>query len=88
MVVDHDSGKVVWVGQGRSAATLHQFYDHLGPDRTATLEAVTMEASVDDISAATQSHAPDAAICMDGFHVIAWANEAVDRTLANARVAA
>ena len=45
-----------------------------------------MDASVAYISA-TESHAPDAAICMDGFHVIAWANEAVDRTLANARVA-
>lgn len=86
VVVDHDTGKVVWVGQGRSAATLQQFYDHLGTDRSDALEAVTMDASAAYISA-TESHAPDAAICMDGFHVIAWANEAVDRTLANARVA-
>lgn len=86
VVVDHDTGKVVWVGQGRSAATLAEFYDLLGPDRCAQLEAVTMDASAAYISA-TQAQAPDAAICMDGFHVIAWANEAVDKTLANARVA-
>ena len=86
VVVDHDTGKVVWVGQGRSAATLQQFYDHLGTDRSDALEAVTLDASAAYISA-TESHAPDAAICMDGFQVIAWANEAVDRTLANARVA-
>lgn len=86
VVVDHDTGKVVWVGHGRSADTLAVFYQLLGPDRCGELEAVTMDASAAYISA-TQTHVPDAAICMDGFHVIAWANDAVDRTLANARVA-
>jgi transposase len=86
VVVDHDTGNVVWVGQGRSAASLQEFYTALGPDRCAQLEAVSMDASAAYISA-TESHAGDAAICIDGFHVIAWANEAVDKTLANARVA-
>ncbi len=86
VVVNHDTGKVVWVGHGRSADTLVEFYQLLGPDRCSELEAVTMDASAAYISA-TETHAPDAAICMDGFHVIAWANEAVDKVLANARVA-
>jgi transposase len=86
VVVDHDSRNVVWVSEGRSAASLGEFYAALGPDRCAQLEAVTMDASAAYISA-TQAQVPDAAICIDGFHVIAWANEAVDKVLANARVA-
>jgi transposase len=86
VVVDHDTGKVVWVGQDRSADSLAAFYSALGPDRAGQLQAVTMDASAAYISA-TENHVPDATICIDGFHVIAWANEAVDKVLANARVA-
>jgi transposase len=86
VVVDHDTGRVVWVGQGRSADSLAEFYAALGPDRAPLLQAVTMDASAAYISA-TENQVPDATICIDGFHVIAWANEAVDKVLANARVA-
>jgi hypothetical protein len=38
VVADHDrDGAVVWVGEGKSGATLQRFFDQLGPDRTARL---------------------------------------------------
>jgi len=77
VVVDHDTGRVVWVGQGRSLETMDRFFDELGPQRAARLEAVTMDGSSTYLSA-TRSNAPNATICMDAFHVIQWANEALD----------
>jgi transposase len=34
VVVDHDTGHLVWAAPGRSMATLQQFFDRLGPART------------------------------------------------------
>ncbi len=77
IVADHDSGDVVWSGEGRSAATLAGFYAELGPERAEQLEAVTMDGGV-AYASATEKHAPQAEICYDGFHVIKWAGEALD----------
>ncbi len=33
VVVDHDSGRLVWAGPGRNDAALHVFFDQLGPER-------------------------------------------------------
>jgi hypothetical protein len=30
IVTDHDTGRVVWVGKGRSQATFEEFFDALG----------------------------------------------------------
>ena len=41
VVADHDqAGRVVWAGEGKSAATLEAFYDELGETGCAALEAV------------------------------------------------
>jgi hypothetical protein len=44
VVADHDrAGAVVWAGEGMSSATLERFFDTLGPDRTAQLQAASMD---------------------------------------------
>ena len=78
LVVDHQSGRVVWVGEGHSGETLAAFFDELGAERTASLEAI----SVDMWSAylkALRERAPQAAVCIDPFHVVQLANQAVDQ---------
>ncbi len=43
VVADHDrAGAVIWVGEGKSAATLEGFYDQLGEAGCAQLQAVLM----------------------------------------------
>jgi transposase len=37
IVVDHDTGRLVWAGKDRTAATLRQFFDDLGTDRAQAL---------------------------------------------------
>jgi len=77
VVVDHDSGDVVWVGEGKSAATLTEFYTLLGPQRCARLEAVSMDLGA-AYRAATVLAAPQARICGDPFHLLKLASETVD----------
>lgn len=43
LVVDHDSGKVVWGGEGKKAATLEEFFTELGEERSRRIEAVSMD---------------------------------------------
>lgn len=87
VVANHDTGKVVWVGTGRSRATMESFYDELGPERTARLQAVTMDGGTAFI-AATKAKAAHATICFDAFHVIKWANEALDQAFRSSKIPA
>jgi transposase len=77
VVADHDTGNVVWVTPGKSASCLAEFFDLLGPQRASRLQAVTMDGSK-AFRAATSQAAPNAAICLDPFHIIKWASEALD----------
>jgi hypothetical protein len=43
LVVDHDRGKVIWGAKGRDSKTLDEFFDELGEDRSACIEAVSMD---------------------------------------------
>ena len=80
VVADHDrGGAVVWAAEGKSAATLQAFYDQLGPDRTAQLQAVSLDMG-GAYAKATRTNAPHAAQCVDPFHVTKLANDAIDTT--------
>ena len=76
-VVDHDTRRVVWAGEGRSADTLRAFYDELGPDRCAAIETVTIDMCGGFITA-TEQRLPNAEIVFDRFHVQRLASDAVD----------
>ncbi len=78
VVADQDHhGAVVWIGEGKSAATLEQFYDRIGPERCAQLEAVSLDMGR-AFSKATHAKAPNARVCFDPFHVVQMINRAVD----------
>lgn len=77
VVVDHHSGRVVWVREGKNAATLTEFFTELGPERAKALEAVTIDMSAAYIKAVTAA-TPAARLIFDRFHVQRLAHEAVD----------
>lgn len=77
VVVDHDSGSLLWAAEGRSKATLNQFFDLIGPEKCRGIEVVTADAAA-WFRAALLERCPQARICMDAYHVIAWATEALD----------
>ena len=54
VVVDHRRGHVVWAQPGKNSDTLKAFFDELGPERCAKLEAVTIDMSAAYIKAVTE----------------------------------
>lgn len=80
VVADHDTGRVVWMGKGKDSSQLQAFFDQLGPERLARVEAISMDMGRAYLNAARE-RIPDAAICLDAFHLIKWTNEALESVL-------
>ena len=78
VVVDHGTGRLVWAKEGRSQETLGKFFDQLGDQRAALLTHVSCDGA-DWIHAVVRQRAPQAVICLDPFHVVAWAMKALDK---------
>ena len=77
VVVDHDTGRLVWAGPGRNEAALGVFFDELGPDRAARLTHVSADMA-GWIARVVAHRAPNALQSADPFHVVAWAIDALD----------
>jgi transposase len=77
VVVDHDSGRLIWATPGKDEAALNAFFDKLGEDRTAKIELVSSDAAA-WYTAVIQKRCPKARLCLDPFHVVKWATEALD----------
>jgi transposase len=77
VVVDHDTGRLVWAGPGRDRAALRVFFDLLGPHRSGRITHVSADAApwIADVVA---ERCPQAVQCADPFHIVAWATEALD----------
>lgn len=79
LVVDHDRGRVVWGAKGKDTATLDQFFDDLGTERSAQIEAVSMDLGPAFLkSVKAEGHAPQAVVCADPFHLVKLAGDALD----------
>ena len=58
----------MWGAQGKDTATLDAFFDELGCERAAQLEAVSMDmGAAFNKSVRAEGHAPQAVICIDPF---------------------
>lgn len=77
IVVDHDSGRLVWAAPGRDTATMNSFFDALGAGRAAQLTHVSADGA-DWIASVVTERAPQAVLCADPFHVVSWATDALD----------
>ena len=73
VVLDLDSGAVVFVGDGKGADALLPFWKKL-KSSTAKIAAVAMDMSPSYISAVS-THLPDATIVFDHFHIVKMFND-------------
>jgi transposase len=79
LVVDHDRGQVVWGHEGRDSETLDKFFDELGTERSARIQAVSLDLGPAFIkSVQADGHAPQAVVCADPFHVVKLVGDALD----------
>jgi len=80
VVVDHDTGRLVWAAPGRDKATLGLFFDALeasGEGRCAQITHVSADGA-DWISDVVAERCVNAVRCADPFHVVRWATDALD----------
>ena len=77
VVVDHDTGQLVWAAAGRDRKTVEKFLDMLGEERCGQLELVSCDMA-ESIATAVSDRCPDAIRCVDPFHVIKLATDALD----------
>ncbi len=78
VIVNHDTRRVIWACEGRSAVALSAFFERLGPQRCALIETVTIDMSHAYKKAVTDN-LPNAEIVYDRFHVQRIASIAVDK---------
>jgi transposase len=77
VVVDHDTGRLLWVADGRDKKTLAGFFDALGEQRCRQITLVSADGA-DTIADLVGLRCPTAKLCMDPFHVVVWVQHALD----------
>ncbi len=77
VVCDHLSGKVIWAAKGRTKDTVNAFFDALGDERAGKLQFVTCDGA-EWIRTVVAERAKGATICLDTFHLVGWATDALD----------
>jgi transposase len=77
VVVDHDTGRLVWAAAGRDRATVLQFFDALGEERCKQIELVSCDMAA-WIAGPVAERCPSAVRCVDPFHVVQLATDALD----------
>ena len=76
LVIDQESGRIVWVGKGKGGEALRSFWKRLKASG-ANIEAVAMDMS-QSYASAVAKHLPNALIVFDRFHVMKLMNERLD----------
>ena len=77
VVVDHDTGRLVWAAAGRDRKTVEAFLDALGEERCKQITLVSCDMA-GWIAGPVADRLPNAVRCVDPFHVIALATDALD----------
>lgn len=77
IVVDHDTGRLLWATPGKDEAALRGFFDELGPQRSARIRFVSTDAGA-AFRNVVRERCPNAKLCLDPFHIVQWATRALD----------
>ncbi len=77
VIVNHDTNTVVWAAQGHGKSVLEQFYRQLTPAQLSSIKVVTGDGAK-WITECVNAFTPECERCVDPFHVVEWAMEALD----------
>ena len=77
VVYDMDRNRVVWVSEGVGRSVFEQFCRLLPKEERAKIEVVAGDGAK-WIDSCVKDFFPNATRCIDFFHVVEWANEALD----------
>ena len=77
VIVNHDTNTVVWAAQGHGKTVLEAFYRQLSEEQLASIRVVTGDGAK-WITECVEEFTPECERCVDPFHVVGWAMEALD----------
>lgn len=77
VIVNHDTNEVVWVADGHGKTVLEQFYKNLTPEQLSSIKVVTGDGAR-WITDCVNEFTPGCERCVDPFHVVEWAMDALD----------
>jgi len=77
VVLDYETGRVVWMGEGRSKEALDAFFAHMTDQQKAAIEAVALDMWEPFINR-VRHHCPQAKIVFDLFHLVKAFGEVID----------
>jgi transposase len=77
VVVCHDTGRLVWAAEGANRKTLRRFFELLGEERCAEISLVSADMG-SWIALEVEARCPNASLCVDPFHVVKLATDALD----------
>lgn len=77
VVIDHDTGRLVWAARGRDKATVRSFFDALGAERCERVRLISADMA-SWIAGPVSERCPNAVLCIDAFHVVKAATDALD----------
>lgn len=73
VVVNHDTGRVVWVAPGHGKEVLTKFFELLTEEQRAAIKIVSADGAK-WIASCVEEFCPNAVRCIDPFHVVEWVN--------------
>ncbi len=78
VVVDHDRGRVIWMHQGRGQKVFDLFFQALTPARRESIRVAAGDGArwIDEY---VFLWCPMAERILDGFHIVSWATDALDK---------
>ena len=77
VVVNHDTNTVVWCAPGHSTEVLSRFFEELTQEQRLNIKCVSGDGAK-WIDACIEKYIPHAWRCVDSFHVVTWAMEALN----------
>lgn len=77
VVVDHDRNSVVWAHEGHSKEVFSMFFEALTPEQRMSIRTVSGDGAK-WIDNCIEKYVPQATRCLDPFHVVGWATDALN----------
>ena len=77
VILNHDTNTVVWASPGHGKTVMDRFFQGLTKEQRDSIQVVTGDGAR-WITTAIEEYCPNCDRCVDPFHVVEWAMEAVD----------
>ena len=78
VVVNHDTGKVIWVSEGHGKSIFTKFFKQLTKEQISSIKLISGDGAK-WIQECIDTFCSDATRCIDPFHVVQWAVEVLDK---------